>query len=464
MTETIQERRFDLFFRNPHAYYRQLVELGEFNIAWDRGVLIKKRMDPVHWAKVNLGNSHWRQYIIGDFHTQEYTPGTTYGKPSAVYPTWSFEKDSWEDLYDYIEDCWGANAEYCTDKSVDLHNRPVYGQAHRIFMIGLPRVTTVEGKKIYSQLSDIQENNPHVELYLHNSYSFSAIFGMAFTAGDFDARTPAAKDKLHLPNGSTSRDGNHDWCEAEVRALGYSLRDLWDPGERCSFNIISARYAAHNWHSGGRLSKVKPGNFVPDTLSPTQTARFPQVNEDGNRWTAKEVLDTDKYACNSCSLWRKCSNFREGSVCTLTGSPGMNLASHFNSKDPTKIVDGLRSILAKQADRVEAQIENEDPLEGDKNIDKNLNALFRNGVTLAKLVDPTLRGGINIGIAVGTGGSPVATMLTGNQNLDNKAIAASLVAEIEQKTGLPRDQITDDVIDQYIEDNAEPVDAEVVED
>lgn len=463
MTQDTQERRYDLFFRNPHNYHQQLVELGEFNIAWDRGLLLKRRVEPMLWAQTALGPVNWKQYIIGDYHTQEYTPGCKPGHPSAVYPSWSFKKDQWDELYNYITQPWGSNPEYCTDKKVEIEHRPVFGQAHRIFLLDMPRPTTIDGRKVYSQMSDLQEANPQVEFYLHGSYSFSSLFGYAFTAGDFDARTPAAKDKLHLPNGSTSRDGDHEWCRKEIQALGYTMNDMSFPGERCSFNIISARHAAHNWKFGGRISRKLPQGFTPDVMSPTQTARFPQTNEDGVRWKPEEIQDTDKYACNSCSLWRKCSNFREGSVCTLTGSPGMNLSSHFNSKDPTKIVEGLRSILSKQAERVESQIENEDPLEGDKNIDKNLNALFRNGVTLAKLVDPSLRSGINIGIAVG-GPSPALTVLTGNQQLDNKAIASSLIAEIEQKTGLPRDQITDDVIDQYIEDNTDPVDAEVVED
>ena len=37
--------------------------------------------------------------------------------------------------------------------------------------------------------------------------------------------------------------------------------------------------------------------------------------------------------CSTCSLWRKCSLYREGSVCTVGGTNGRRLAEQFRSRN-----------------------------------------------------------------------------------------------------------------------------------
>jgi hypothetical protein len=318
-----------------------------------------------------------------------------------------------------------------------------------------------------AKLDDIQRRYPEVELFIHRSYSFNVLFNYSFTAGDYDARQEASKGKVILPNGK--KYDQYSWYSAqtEIEALGYELEELDDGGNRCCYNILSARVAAHTWDNGKRMARRRPNDFVPDTESPTMIARLPQVGETAHTFREADKKDTDQLLCNSCSLWRRCTHFREGSVCTLSNSPGKHLSDYFRSKDPHKIVEGLRSIVAKQADRVEQQIAEEDPNDPkqSKQVDANLNSLFRNASTLAKMVDPSLRSGVNVNInGAGqlNGPSQVAAILANDNS--PKAIAGGVLTEIEQRMGIPRDQITDDMIEQYIQENMpEPVEAEVVE-
>src|SRR5689334_4768401 len=85
----------EVWFRNPHDYIRELVEVGECKVAWDRGLLIKRHIDPLKHADLYFGTTFdYRILLVGTQGTAEYRPGDTEDKPSAVYPTWAYGEDS----------------------------------------------------------------------------------------------------------------------------------------------------------------------------------------------------------------------------------------------------------------------------------------------------------------------------------------------------------------------------------
>lgn len=63
----------EVWFRNPHDYIRELVEVGECRIAWDRGLLVKRGIDPIKHADLYYGKgTDWRILTVGNQGSAEY--------------------------------------------------------------------------------------------------------------------------------------------------------------------------------------------------------------------------------------------------------------------------------------------------------------------------------------------------------------------------------------------------------
>ena len=111
----------------------------------------------------------------------------------------------------------------------------------------------------------------------------------------------------------------------------------------------------------------------------------------------------------------------------------------FKSRDSGTIISGLQELLVLQAERVELGRTKElaeDEIDSDTS--KVINAMFDQGVKLAKLVDPSLRTGakVAVGVFTGTPGGPALTAASsGPEGI------ASIVRELEMQ-GIPRDDIT----------------------
>lgn len=462
-----EKRRYDLSFYNPIDYHREMKAVGEYQSAWDSGLLVKRRIDPVQWGQINFGaNLPWRVYAIGSQGVREYDRSSKdMQSPKAVYPVWDIKRDSWAVLEDYVDDPWGKNLEYCTDKTVDKMMRPVWGQAHRIFIVNTGSLT-MEDKAQLVDLSNYQAERPEVEFVIHNCLSYSTMFGMAFRAATHGPRMKSAGGTLTLPSGKLirAREFYVAW-DKELRALGWDHKVLFEsPSERCKFNIFTARQAAIGWDTHQRISKIKPRNWAAKWgESVVKPDDLPMVN--GMPYIPVETREPgDMLACDHCSVWRMCSKYREGSVCTVAGSEGKSLADHFKTGNAATIVEGLRSILEVKANRVDQALESE-KFSGDANdpnIDKMLTSLFKDGVTLAKLVDPSLRAGPLVQINNGSGPQSAQVIESG----DARALASHVIAEIEA-TGVPRDAITEAMIDQWLQNHMQQalpaVEAEVVD-
>lgn len=466
-----ERRRYDLTFYNPVDYHREMKAVGEYGITWDSGFLVKRRIDPVLWAKVNFSGLPWRTYVVGRMGAQEFNPSSkNRNSPRAVYPVWDVAENSWDVLDDYIDDPWGRNPEYCSDKSIDKSMRPVWGQPHRIFIVNTGSKSITDQTKLVD-LSNLQVERPEVEFVLHDCLSFSTMFGMAFRAASYGPRMRSAGGDLILPNGKivSHRENPEDYSayEKDISALGFNHELLrTTPAERCKFNIFTARQAAIGWDTYQRTSKIKPRNWAAKWQESIAVATdLPLVN--GMPYIPTEVREPgDMLACDHCSVWRMCSKYREGSVCTVAGSEGKSLADHFKTGNSALIVEGLRSILEVKADRVDQALQAE-KFSGDAmdpNLDKMLTSLFKDGVTLAKLVDPKLRSPlIQQNFGPGAGAQPAI------EQDDARALASHVISEIEA-TGIKRSDITERMIDDWLQNHMQQAlpavdvtDAEVVD-
>lgn len=150
----------------------------------------------------------------------------------------------------------------------------------------------------------------------------------------------------------------------------------------------------------------------------------------------------------------------------MAGTEGKRLSELALSRNADDVVSMLGSIVSKQAERVEKKIEDEKFTESgyDKDVDKMLNNLFKNGTALAKLLDPTLGRPL---VQINAQLTPQQQQAQKIAAADPRALAMSVIQEIEA-TGVKREDITEQMIEDYIKSNhaqpqleGEVVDAEV---
>lgn len=418
----------EVWFRNPHNYIRELAEVGEpFNIVWDRGMLIKKRIDPVPHAKLYLGeNTDFNILCIGQQGTAHLDKDHSLSNPLAVYPTWEYG-ENFNILEEMISSEIGLDVAACTS-DVPVDERPVYGQPHRVVITNLPDARSAANRPFYRNLMELQEEYPNCNVTLHGSYSYRIMFGMGFGSADVEPRDHAANGRVVLPNGKVvayaRTVGQLQW----INLLNTSVVDLKQPRNRCIFNIRSARWAGE--HFADNILFKSQGKVDVDPQSP-----FTEIATTNN-WNTKSILkrtEGDMINCDTCTLADGCKLYREGAVCSVKGSETSALAQLFQSRDSGRIIDGLGTILAAQTKRLEMGMESEEDMEVlDPEVTKIMNQLFTNGVKLAKLIDPTLTKPlvqINNGKAAAVGGA------------DPKQLAAEVVRALEAQ-GIPRENIT----------------------
>lgn len=428
----------EVWFRNPHDYIRELIEVGEVNIAWDRGLLVKRSIDPVQHANLYLGEAfpQYRILAIGTQGSAEYRPGDTLDSPSAVYPTWEYGEDS-TILEEMVEFPIGEDDEACSDTTVNGDERPTLGQEHRVIITNLPNVAHGPGRSFVRYLKTLQEDFPKCIIHVHGLYSWKVCFGMGFSAVDVEPRTSAQKGKVLLPAGSEVKYERIASKPQWAATLGFKPADLAVPRNRCIYNIRSAVWAGKYYQE---IFKFKTkGEGSGDYTSPESTHLPATTNS--HLTSPKKASEGDKMLCDTCSLQDKCKYFRSGSVCTVPGAEPVRLAKMFKTRDADSIIDGLGTLLAANTNRLEKGMEFEN-LDGELNpeVSKMMGQVFDQGVKLAKLLNPQrFSPGAKVQIAVGAGG-------TANVSASSpKQLVAACFRELEQQ-GIPRNKITDEMI------------------
>lgn len=441
----------EVWYRNPHNYIRELVECGESNVVWHKGRVIKSKIDPIKHASLYFGSAvNWRVMVVGHQGAVEYRPGDTTYNPTAVYPIFEYGEDL-ALLEELMASPLGEDEEACSDTTLAGDERPVFGQENRVIITNIPVVSTGPGRQFLARLNEMQEDYPDCILHLHNLYSYRVSFGMSFRAADVDPRTDAAKGRVYMPTGAkateeTAATKHMQW----LRILGFKPVDLREPRNRCMFNIKSASWAAKNYRRELNF-RVNGGKFAPPVDHETPDASYKPAEGGTVVSTTAKAKPGDKFACDTCSLSDKCKYFRAGSVCTLPSAEPKRLADYFKTRDSDQIIEGLSILTAANARRLERGMEAERVIgDTDKEVTKVMGQLFKQGVDLAKLIDPNLRGGAKVQVNVGSGGQAA---IVGQVN--PKQLVAGVIRELESQ-GYSRDQITPEMITNLIRAGQEP--------
>lgn len=427
----------EVWFRNPDNYIRELVECSEYKIAWDRGLLVKKRIDPIVHAGLYFGQAFpWRVLLVGEQGTTEYRSGDAIDSPTAVYPTWGYGEDA-ELLEEIIALPVGKDPKICSDTRVGPELRPVLGQEHRVVVINPPIASSGPGRQFLRYLKELQEEYPDCIVHVHGLYGWKVAFGMGFRASDIDPRTPAQKGKVTVPAGREMKyeavQKHPQWCQV----LGFKPVDLIVPRNRCMYNIKSAVWAGQNYDELVKFRTHRSKNDgAPDFDTPDQDYIPAQANSHVTR--GMKVGAGDQILCNTCSLQLDCKYFREGAVCSVPGAEPAPLARYFKTRDSDLIIDGLGILMAAQSRRLERGMQDEEVFEElSPEVTKLLNSLFDQGIKLAKLVDPALRSTPKVGVFLGTEGGPKAN--------DPRQFVAAVVRELRGR-GIPESEITPELI------------------
>lgn len=449
----------EVWFRNADLYVRELVECGVGKIAWDRGYLVKKRIDPDKFMSLYYGSSPYEQLLIGEQGAALLDSAHPFTRPKAVYPVWTYGEDAGL-LEELCKSNVGLDGKHCSDATVAPDERPVFGQEHRVIVADMPPANTGPGRKFARYLKELQEDYPDCIVHVHGLYSYQIAFGFGFRAADMEARTLAAKGKVVVPAGKEMKweavAAHPQW----VTVLGFKPVDLGVPRNRCMYNIKSAVWAGENYT---KLYKFKTaGEAAIDVTSPNSSVVQPQTNS--HMSTNAKGKDGDYFACDTCSLNLTCKYSRAGAVCSVPGAEPTKLANFFQTRDSSLIIDGLGVLLGAQSRRVQKGMEEEDLFgEMDPEVTKMMNQLFTNGVKLAQLVDPTLRaGGTKVQVNVGSGGAAQVNMSNPQE------LMAAAVRELEAR-GIPREKITNEMIMGLLEGMARPdhtraaIDSKVIE-
>jgi len=435
----------EAWFRNPHNYIRELVEAGEGNIAWDRGMLQKRRIDPHKHASTYFGQAKtdWRLLLIGEQGTAEYRAGDAVN-PVGVYPTWDASNDDLALLDEMMQYPLGDDADACNSPNVKIDERPVSGQEHRVVVTNIPSLSTGPAKAMGRRIKELQEDYPECILHIHGTYSWRFNFGMGFASADVDPRTNAGKGKVTLPSGKEVIAEKTILTPQWVTLLGMSVVEISkEPRKRCIFNIKSAAWAGEHFMENIAFKSKGYSRVNPDSTNHSPVEVKNGIYSRPNL----PIQPTDKISCNTCTLANSCKYYREGSVCSVPGSEPSSLAKYFGTRDSDTIIDGLSHLTALGARRLEKGIRDEDLYgELDPEVTKIANMLFAQGEKLAKLVDPSLRAGpavqVNVGGAVGASAS------TPNQ------LMGGIIRELESR-GVPRAQITPDMIANFMAEMGE---------
>lgn len=399
--------------RNPDFYIKECLEVGVRNIAWDRGYLVKRSIDPDKFMNVWAPPSyHYRYLVLGDSEQGaiEVDQDTTMARPRRVHPLWEYG-DPIAMLEDYL-------ADGDPDEMVVVTRTPI-------------SYTTI-GRQFFRLLADLQAEYPERKVHVHGLYSYRLMFGVGFRSADVDPRTGAKKGKVYLPNGKEVTYEKAAETPHWVTCLGFSPVDLKVPRNRCMYNIRSAQWAAEYFTVNQKFAHERshtPGD--PDRGTPA-TSNVIQVHR------TTEKLG-DKFLCGVCSLQNTCKYFREGAVCSVPGSEPTELSRYFKTRDSDQIIEGLGSLLAVQTERLDEARKRE--IEDDKvdpEVTKIINTLFDRGVKLAKLVNPALV-------------SPSVSLKFTQNNAtitasSPQAMMAAVMKELEA-AGVPRDKVTPEMVE-----------------
>jgi hypothetical protein len=429
----------DIWFRDPLDYIEECSTLLVPKIVWEGRILDQKAIDAQAQIELHYPTTFdYRILVVREDGTVELRRGYSPTMPAAVYQTWSYDEDDLDDLEDMLQNHPGEDIALCTDPSIPVDRRPVFGQEHRVMITRWPDARTTLGRAFLRALARYQKDFPEVIIHLWGTNSYRALFGMGLAAGDFDPSIDAKYKVIFLPSGRRTVVDKAQVFAQWIRLLGFTQNELRKPAGRVLFNIKSAQWAAEYFETdlSFKSTGYDPVDINAHHHLPATTPKIMTRN--------LKVGDGDKITCDTCSLFATCKYYREEAVCSLPDTESAKLAAFFATRSSDVIIEGLGKVIAAQATRFQRGLEDEQYSEDgiDPNVTRLGHVIVNDGVQLAKLVDPRLA----------AAGAARITAFLGGQHIHNgttNSLVADIVKELEEQ-GRAREDITPEMINEYI--------------
>lgn len=393
---------------------RECIEEGFYSYIFDEPYVTKRSLDPILFVGAWCSAAPWRVMTVLDTDETAIEHRSTGEK--IVHDIWSYG-----DPFDDLENLLAENAG--TDRMVIIMRTPDLRQG--------------PGKRFLRLCRDLQEDFPDSKMHIHGLYSWAYLFGMNWASVDIEPRVSARGGQVNTPNGKRVKHQNISQMPEWVHVLGMRVVDLQKPRLRCIYNLRSADWAAKNYKLTPRFTTLyKPRNAFEPKKPRRVFFRYVEPEEG------------DKLVCNTCSLADHCRFYREGAICAVPDSDVANLADYFNTRDADAVLEGLGELLATQLGRLQRgmdQEEAEEKAELSPAVTTLFDKIFKDGVALAKLIDPMLA-------------KPALQInLQGQQQVpppvNKQALIAAVVRELEAR-GVPRDEITPEMVQELLEERA----------
>lgn len=433
----------EVWFRDPLYYIKECAQLVVPNIIWNAGVLARRSIDAQRFLELHYPSAiDYRILVKADGGTYELRRGSSEDHPYAVYPTWRYGEQTFDDLREYLQNPVGENHIACADMRLDPRERPVFGQEHRVIIDRWPDGATGPGRAFLRALSELQEEYPNAIIHLHNGWSYRYSFGMGFRSSDVDPGFYGNDGKIVLGSGRVINHNQANKFSQWVSMFGMTLGELDTPSGRMSYNIKSAQWASKNWNEDINFRVRGPSADI----DPTAPYHLDATTRSHMTHPMKQQPG-DMIQCDTCSLTMSCKLYRDGAVCTVPKSePDLVLGRHFRSRDSFVIVEGIGRIMEMEAERIlEArELEKDNGGALDPELTKASTALVKQGVVLAKLVDPMLAaaGATRVNVQINQNSQQASAP---NAN----ALTAQAIAALEAQ-GHSRANITVEMVTQYI--------------
>lgn len=265
----------ELYLGDIIAIRKQLISKGVCKTHIFQSMVRARRIDLPEYMNTYWRGMDWEVVMQDAGQMVLYKPGDRMNKPSAVWPVFSAEHHTMDDLINFCKFPWSARDDLRKNADpADFYFPPRRTQENVVWIAPTGLYSAAEGLKVnlkmYEWLDVLDELKQEygVKFGIAHSTSYKLMFSGVFDMASMNPHHSTSFGNVHLPNGakvnfkkSAERFEN---AKPLMLALGYTPLQLAEDFKKLAlFNIDSVRYAAVNWGNEISTMRVKQPKAKP---------------------------------------------------------------------------------------------------------------------------------------------------------------------------------------------------------
>lgn len=260
----------EVYFGDILTLRRQLLSEGVLKTHIFQSMVRTRRINLPEYMDTYWRGLDWEVLMQDAGQMMLYKPGSKQTKPHAVWPIFSAEHHTMEDLINFCKFPW-AERDDLREKAdpADWYFPPRKTQDHVVWIAPTGIAQSKQGLqvnlKFYEWVEVLEELKQEygVKFGIAHSSSFRVMFCGAFDMASVGTGSRNSRGEVMFPNGTTAspkaRPELFERCKPLISAIGYSPTKVeTDFQELALFNINSVKYAAANW--GNEISSIRMKN------------------------------------------------------------------------------------------------------------------------------------------------------------------------------------------------------------